>query len=268
LAVTALLLLGGVLLLLPRPESPQTVRADATIPTLDDGVLTVGAAPTSPYSFSGPEGPTGFDVDIVLEVARRLGLEPQLVPTEEGDPFSSLVEGHADVVVAGAPITVELEGRVNLSEPYVQVLQALVVNADARPDLTGLDDLAEGDDVAVVEGSTGHAWATSALEPEAMEVLPYPDVEDAAVALAAGAVDALIVDEVEAMTAMEDRESLRVLETVPTGAGLGIGVDPRNGALLTAVNRALADMAEDGTYDRIYDRYRVALPPGGRITGR
>jgi polar amino acid transport system substrate-binding protein len=267
LAVTALLLLGGVLLFLPRPESPQTVRADATIPTLDDGVLTVGAAPTSPYSFSGPEGPTGFDVDLAREVARRLGLESRLVPAE-GDPFSSLEEGQADVVVAGAPITAELEGRVNLSEPYVWVLQAFVVNADARPDLTALDDLAEGDDVAVVEGSTGHGWATSALEPEAMEVLPYPDVEDAAVALAAAAVDALIVDEVEAMTAMEDRESLRVLETVPTGAGLGIGVDPRNGALLTAVNRALADMAEDGTYDRIYDRYRVALPPGGRITGR
>jgi len=266
LAVTALLFLGGILLLLPRPETPITVgRASAEVATLEDGMLAVGAAPTSPYSFSGPEGPTGFDVDIVLEVARRLGLESRLVPAE-GDPFSSLEEGQADVVVAGAPITAELEGRVNLSEPYVRVLQAFVVNADARPDLAALDDLAEGDDVAVIEGSTGHAWAISALEPEAIEVGSYPDVGAAAVALAAGAVDALIVDEVQAMAATDARESLRILETVPTGAGLGIAVDPRNGDLLTAVNEALADMAADGTYDRIYDRYRVALPPGGRIT--
>jgi polar amino acid transport system substrate-binding protein len=235
------------------------------VATLEDGMLTVGAAPTPPYSFSGPEGPIGFDVDIVLEVARRLGLESRLVPAE-GDPFSSLEGSQADVVVAGAPITAELEGRVNLSEPYVRVLQAFVVNADARPDLTALDDLTEGDDVAVIEGSTGHAWAISALEPEAIEVGSYPDVEAAAVALAAGAVDALIVDEVQAMVATDARESLRILETVPTGAGLGIAVDPHNGDLLTAVNEALADMAVDGTYDRIYDRYRVALPPGGRIT--
>jgi ABC-type amino acid transport substrate-binding protein len=266
LAVTGLLVLGGIFLLLPRPETPLTVeRAAAGVTTLEDGVLTVGAAPTSPYSLSGPEGPTGFEVDVAREVARRLGMEPRLVPVE-GDPFSPLVEGRADVVVAGAPISVELEGRVNLSEPYVRVLQALVVNADARPDLTELDDLAEGDDVAVVESTTGQAWATSALKPEAIEIRPFPDVEAAAVALAAGAVDALVVDEVEAMAASDARESLRILEKVPTGAGLGIAVDPRNGALLTAVNRALADMAVDGTYDRIYDRFRVALPPGGRIT--
>ncbi len=266
--MTGLLLLGGIFLLLPRPETPVPVeRAAAAVPTLEEGILIVGAAPTSPYSFSGPEGPTGFDVDIAREVARRLGLEPRLVAAEGGDPFSALVEGQADVVVAGAPITLELEDQVNLSQPYVRVLQAGVANVDTRPDLTGLADLAEGDDVAVVEGTTGHAWATSALEPEAVEVLPYPDLDAAAVAVAAGAVDALIVDEVEAMTATEDRESLRVLETVPTGAGLGIAVDPRNGDLLTAINRALADMAADGTYDRIYDRYRVALPPGGRITG-
>jgi ABC-type amino acid transport substrate-binding protein len=265
--VTALLLLGGIFLLLPRPETPTTVgRATATVPTLQDGVLTVGAAPTSPYSILGPEGPTGFDVDIAGEVARRLGLEPRLVPAEGSDPVSSLVGGEVDVVVAGAPITAELEGQVNLSEPYVRVLQAFVVNADARPDLAALQKLAEGDDVAVVEGTTGQGWATSALKPEAIEVRPYRDVEAAAVALAAGAVDALIVDEVDAMAATDARQSLRIVETVPTGAGLGIAVDPRNGALLAAVNRALADMAADGRYDRIYDRYRVALPPGGRIT--
>lgn len=266
--MTGLLLLGGFFLLLPRPETPSAVgRSAATVRTLEEGVLTVGAVPTSPYSLSGPEGPTGFDVDIAREVARRLGLEFRLLAAKLDDPFSSLVEGRADVVVAGAPITVELEGLVNLSEPYMRVLQALVVNADVRPDLTGLDDLVEGDDIAVVDGTTGHAWAASALEPEAIGVTPYPDLEAAAVALAAGAIDALIADEAEAMVATDDRESLRVLETVPTGAGLGIAVDPGNGALLTAVNRALADMAVDGTYDRIYDRFRVALPPAGRITG-
>lgn len=257
-------MVGAFILLFPRPERPVE-RASAEVHTIEDGVLSARVAPAPPYSTPLPSGPVGFDVDVVKEVARRLGLEVRLA-TEGGDPFAPLVERRADVVMAGAPISDDLESRVNLSEPYVRVLQALVVNADVRPDLAGVADLAEGDEVAVVEGSTGHAWATGALEPEAIELDPYPYVDAAAVALAAGAVDALVTTEVDAMTAAGSRPSLRIAETLPTGEGLAIAVDPQNGALLTAVNKALADMAADGTYDRIYDRYDAALPPGGRIT--
>ena len=239
--------------------------ARAVAPTIDDGVLTVWAAPAAPYSLAGTDGPFGFDVDLVTEVARRLGLEARIVPAH-ADPFAALEDRLADVVVAAAPISVDLEARVNLTEPYVRVLQAVVVNVDARPDLEGLEDLGEGDDVAVVEGSTGQSWAVSTLQPEAVQLDAYPDVEAGAVALTAGTVDGLVVDEADAMAAARTRPSLRIVDTVPTGAGLGIAVDPRNGALLDAINQALGAMVADGTYDRIYDRFGSALPPGGRIT--
>lgn len=258
-------MVGAFILFFPRPER-NVEQARAEIHTIEDGVLTVGAVPAPPYSIPGAAGPMGFEVDLVTEVARRIGLEARMMPAEQGDPFASLVARDSDVVVAGTAITDELESRVNLSETYLRLLQAVVVNADVRPDLAGLDDLVEGDEVAVIEGSTGHAWATTSLEPEAIELDPYPNVEAAAVALAAGAVDALLATEVEAMAAAGARPSLRVAETVPTGEGLGIAVDPENGALLAAVNEALADMAADGTYDRIFDRHEATLPPGGRIT--
>lgn len=257
-------MVGAFILLFPRAERPVE-QASAEVQTIEEGVLTVGAVPAPPFSIPGTAGPVGFDVDLAREVARRLGLEARLT-SGEGDPFAPLVARRADVVVAGAPITDDLESRVNLSAPYVRVLQALVVNADVRPDLAGLADLGEGDEVAVVEGSPGHVWATSALEPEAIEIDPYADLDAAAVALAAGAVDALVTTEVDAQAAAGSRPSLRIAETVPTGQGLAIAVDPQNAALLTAVNEALGDMAADGTYDRIYDRYESTLPPGGRIT--
>ena len=235
------------------------------VPTLYEDVLTVWVAPASPYSLAGANDPFGFDIDLATEVARRLGLEARIVPAH-GDPFAALEDRLTDVVMAGAPISVELETRVNLSQPYVRVLQALVVNGEARPDIRGLDDLAEGDQVAVAEDTTGQAWAVATLEPHALGLQPYDDVEAAAVALAAGRVDGLLVDEADAIAAARARPSLLIVETVPTGAGLGIAVDPRNGTLLDAVNEALLAMAADGTYDRIYDRYEAALPPGGRIT--
>ena len=202
---------------------------------------------------------------MVSEVARRLGLEARILPAT-GDPLTALEEGFADVSVAGARISVELEARVNLSQPYLRVVQGLVVNADVRPDLKGLGDLVQGDDVAVVEGSTGHAWAAATLEPEAFDLRPYPDAEGAVEALTAGAIDAALIDEAEGVAAVRVRPVLRMAETVPTGAGLGIAVDPRNDALLHAINEALLAMTADGTYDMVYDRYQRALPPSGRIT--
>lgn len=259
------MLIGGAVVLLPRPEPSTTVgRTGPAAPTLEEGVLTVGVAPTPPYSIPGAQGPVGFDVDVVREVASRLGLGTRIVPAGE-DPFALLQDGGADVA-AGARISAELEERVNLSDPYLRVLQALAVNRDARPDLDGLDDLGEGDEVAVVEGSTGHAWATAALQPDAIVLRPYRTLEAAAVALAAGSVDGLIADEAAAMAALEGRPSLLIVDAVPTGTGLGIAVDPGNGRLLAAVNEALVGIAADGTYDRLYDRYGSALPPGGRIT--
>jgi hypothetical protein len=52
----------------------------------------------------------------------------------------------------------------------------------------------------------------------------------------------------------------------PLPGELGIALDPRHGALPSAINDALAVMGADGAHDRPYDRCEVVLPPGGRIT--
>jgi ABC-type amino acid transport substrate-binding protein len=118
-----------------------------------------------------------------------------------------------------------------------------------------------------VPGSAGEVWARTHLEPLAVDLVEFPTSRDAAVALAAGAVDAVVADEVAAMAQTSSRESLRVVETPVTGEGMAMAVDPANPILLDAVNDVLGDIVADGTYDRLYDRYGDALPVGGRITG-
>jgi ABC-type amino acid transport substrate-binding protein len=259
---------AGALLLIPRPEEPSLPVADSgeRPVTLEKGILTAGAAVTPPFVSPAPGGVSGFDVDLIAEIARRLELRLRLVRDEARDPYADLVAGRLDVVVAAARITPELEERVNLSEAYFRVRQAVVVNLAARPELTGLAGLTEGDLVGVVEGSTAHAWAVAHLAPTAIAVQPYPDAGQVALALATGAVDAVIVDELTAEAEAASRESFQVLETIATGEGIGIAVDPGNPGLLAAVNGALAELVADGTYDRLYDRYAGSLPAGGRVT--
>jgi putative glutamine transport system substrate-binding protein len=74
------------------------------------------------------------------------------------------------------------------------------------------------------------------------------------------------VDELSALAVASSRPELAVVETIATGEGLGIAVDPGNPDLLNAVNQALEALVADGTYDEIFDRYAASLAPGGRIT--
>ena len=54
------------------------------------------------------------------------------------------------------------------------------------------------------------------------------------------------------------------MQTIDTGERYGFAVDPQNPELLSALDDALAEIKEDGTYQRLYDRFEQ-LPPGGNI---
>ena len=76
---------------------------------------------------------------------------------------------------------------------------------------------------------------------------------------------AVINDEPTALAEIEARgDTLELVERIDTGETYGIAVDPNNEPLLEAINQALAEMIEDGTYQEIYDRYQD-LPPGGSV---
>jgi polar amino acid transport system substrate-binding protein len=138
-----------------------------------------------------------------------------------------------------------------------------VVNAEQSPDLRSTDDLSAGDSVAVQRGTTGETWARENL-PEGVRVRSFPEAPDTYTALEAGNVTAVIFDEPSAVTEAEQREALAVVQTIDTGERYGFAVDPRNDALLSALNNALAEIKEDGTYQRLYDRFEQ-LPQGGNI---
>lgn len=269
LTVVAVAVVAGVILLIPRqegPPAPVAVSGGGMPPTLENGVLMAGTAPAPPFVSVAPGSVSGFAVDLVTEVARRLGLRLRFVEADPADPYAALALGELDVVVSAARTTPELEERVNLTDPYYRVRQAVVVNHDVRPDLAGVAGLGEGDQVGVVEGSTAQAWVLAHLAPSAIGVRTFADADQAAIGLEAGAVDAVILDETSAGTEAAPRMSLQIVETIVTGEGLAIAVDPGNPVLLDAVNDVLSELVDDGTYDRLYDRYGESLPAGGRIT--
>lgn len=245
--------------------SPTDVDAPAApLRTVTDGTLTVAAdVPYPPFAY---EDLTGFDLELARAIAAKLDLRPRTEDVPFFDMFDRLAGGEFDIAMAAASISPELEAVINFSQPYFHVRQALVVDPVFRPQIVGTGELGAGDSVAVLDDSTGQAWAREHLEPAGVELPSYPDPDSASEGMAAGVVDALLVDELSALAATSSRPEFAIVETFATGEGFGIAVDPGNPDLLDAVNEALGAVVADGTYDRIYDRYAGSLPPGGRIT--
>ncbi|HWC13250.1 MAG TPA: basic amino acid ABC transporter substrate-binding protein [Actinomycetota bacterium] len=235
--------------------------------TKNEGRLTVGSdIPYPPFEFRKGGKLTGFDIDIIKEVGTRLGLEvtdDDIKDTSFDTIFSQLAGGAFDVVIAASTITPEREKEVNFSDPYYNAQQSLTVNTNERSDIKSIEDLGEGDVVGVQNGTTGKKYAQENV-PEGVQIRSFPEGPDGYTALEAGQVDAVINDEPTAIAEIAERPGLELVQTLETGEAYGIAVDPSNEPLLEAINQALADMIEDGTYEEIYSRY-PDLPPGGNV---
>lgn len=249
-------------------ETTETTE-EAAFETVNEGVLTVGSdIPFPPFEYREGDDLTGFDVELVEEIASRLGLESvEWTPTAFETIFTQLATGRFDMIASATTITDEREELINFTDPYYRAQQALIVNSEATPDIQSTADVGEGHTIAVQRGTTGEAWARENLEPQGAEIRSFPQAPDTYIALESGNVQGVIFDEPSAVEEAANREGLEVVEAIDTGENYGLGVNPENEALLDEVNRVLAEMIEDGGYQEIYDRWFPDAPAGSVAEG-
>jgi polar amino acid transport system substrate-binding protein len=258
----------------PTGETGAPTGATATGPTgetgvpsfttLQDGVLQVGSCLDYP-PFETVKGgkEVGFDVDMVEEIASRLGLTVEWIRADFDTIFTAVAGGQFDMVAAASTITDEREQTVDFSDSYFNSRQALVVNTNETPDLTSTDGLESGDVVGVQKGTTGAQWARQNLVPNGIQLQTFTSATDGLRALEGGAMTAFVADEPFVAEAIADLPSLDVVEGIDTGEKYGFAFSPDNPGLRDAVNAMLADMISDGTYAQIYETWfpGAPLPP-------
>jgi polar amino acid transport system substrate-binding protein len=256
--LVVLMLVGSTCRRTPSPaESPSFT-------TLREGVLTVGSnIPFRPFEFEEDGELTGFDVELVAEIASRLDLEPTWVDTRFRTMFTELASSRFDLVASATTITADREKTVDFSDHYYNSRQSLVVNMEETPNLESTDDLKAGDVVAVQQTTTSELWANENLEPRGVKVRSFVEALDPYTALEAGHVTGVIFDEPSAVEEAKKRPQLEVVEIIDTGEKYGFAFNSDNDALRDSVNRVLREMITDGTYAEIFGRYfpSVNVPP-------
>jgi polar amino acid transport system substrate-binding protein len=227
--------------------------------TLEDGVLQVGNCLDYPPFESVENGDeVGFDIDLVEEVASRLGLTVDWIKADFDTVFTAVAGNQFDMVAAAATITEEREQVVDFSVPYFNSLQSLTVNTQETPDITTTDQLGEGDVVAAQKGTTGKIWATENLVPQGVEIKTFQSATDMFRDLEAGNVTGVVNDKPASVGIIKDLPSLSVVQDIDTDEHYGFAFSPSNPGLRDAMNAAFAQVVADGTYVEIYDKY---FPP-------
>lgn len=231
--------------------------------TIDAGVLKVGSdIPYEPFEGGDPPDYEGFDIDIVNEIADRLDLEVEYVDTPFDTIFRDVAQGKFDMVASASTITAERERTVAFSDPYFQADQSLMVKEGSE--IESVDDL-EGRTIGAQRGTTGAAYAED--ETGADTVRTYPEIGDAFSALQNEQIEAVINDFAISKFAEDARPELVVIERIPTEENYGLAFNQDSTELIDAVNEALQEMKDDGTYGEIYIEWFDEDPPETILAG-
>jgi polar amino acid transport system substrate-binding protein len=218
--------------------------------------LSVGSDIPYPPFEQGKSGHyTGFDIELMEAIGKKIGREPEFHDTSFETIFRDVAQGKFDAVISAATIKPEREKVVDFSNPYYLSEQALLVK-EGSP-FKELKEL-EGKTVGVQQGTTGQELAKE--EIGGAEIRPYPEGPDAITALKAGTVDGVVIDAPVAENA-EQAGGVEIAEKIPTEEEYGIAVAQGNTELLEEINKGLEEVEKDGTYTKIFKKWFHFEPP-------
>ena len=219
-----------------------------------------------PYGYQDENGEyVGFDLDLAAEVCARNGWELVKKPINWDSKDMELETELIDCIWNGFTINGR-EDKYTWSTPYVDNSQVVVVGKDSG--IASYADLA-GKIVAVQAGSSALAALTEnedgsneeniALAESFEKLVEVPDYNTAFMNLEAGAVDAIAMDIGVAQYQLEQRgDAFVILDGTLAAEQYGIGFKLGNTELRDAVQKTLDEMAADGTFAKIAEKWGLA----------
>jgi len=229
---------------------------------LDDavrrGVLKVGTTPTYvPFEMTDKQGRiVGFEVDLLQAMSRALGVELELVAVPYTELLSGLMARKFDLIGSGMTVTQERNLKLNFSDSFIVVGQTVLLHPRLAGKVASIEDLDEaGYRIATTEGTTAQAAAQRFLGAARLSSFATP--EEGVRQVVSGVADAFIHDAPYNLIAMTrpENQALLALEQPFTYEPLAFGLKKGDYDSLNWINHFLNQVAQDGTYDRLYDKW-------------
>lgn len=226
--------------------------------------LVIGYTLYEPMNYKNEKGELiGFDTDLAKAVCEKLGYTPKFQLIDWSNKYLELDSGNIDVIWNGFTANVtdsdgkKRSDKVDFTYAYLVNEQCVVIKASNAETLKDEASL-QGKKGSAEEGSAGEGLAQGFLG-ESGTYIGKTSQMDTLTELKSGTVDFVVVDKVLAskVVGKGDYKDLMIVESIqiePEVYAIGL----KKGSELTEkINKALEELAADGTIMEIAERYKL-----------
>ena len=197
---------------------------------------------------------TGFEVELVPMIGEKVGVKMVAKNIPWDTIFAGLANGQYDGVASGVSVTEDRKKTMDFSTPILEAGQVIIVKKAST--VSGIDDI-KGLKVGVQIGTTGDL----VLDDYDVVRKQYDDIGLALQDMLNGNIDACVCDSLIAsdfvLANPNYKDKLKVAGSAFTQEDIAIAVKKGNKELLDLINKGLAELKADGSYDKLKAKWNL-----------
>lgn len=192
----------------------------------------------------------GFDIDLMEEVAKRMGVTVEWVDM----PFDSLIaavqEGKIDMAISAFNYTEERDQQIDFSEAYYTSEDSFMV-LDTFAGTIGKPEDVANFKIGVQSGTTQDGWLTDNLVTPGLlkeeNLFRYDRVDQAALDLKSGRIDVLMSDYVPAQALAQQQGGMKIIyHGVLSSGPVNMVIPDGDAELKTELDTIIKALADEG----------------------
>lgn len=192
----------------------------------------------------------GFDIDLIDEVAKRAGFEPQILSMGLDGLIPALMSGSIDVAVSALTITPERAAKVDFTNPYYESGLSIMARKDDAS-IKGVKDL-ENKVLCAEIGSSGSVFMSKI---KGAKIRTFNSAGEAFLQGPRGHRQRQAVNEYFLTQKASANLNLREVPGVLKAENYGFAIRKGDDKLRARLDKVLDEIRADGTYDKIYAKW-------------
>ncbi len=222
-----------------------------------------------PYEFIKDGKFVGFDIDLMSEIAKKIGAEVTYQNMEFDGVVGAVLSGTCDLAISGLTITPKRAETVAFSVPYINAAQFLIVRTDEKA-INGstkakLDKQLEGKKIGVVTGFTGQKYVEGDASLKYAKIknaksAVFDNVSLAVAALRNKSIDVIVMDDVVAQkvcAVSSNKGAIKAIEVPLTVEKYAVAINKNNTDLKNKVDGAMKALIADGTVKKLLAKWEI-----------
>ncbi|ELD5361886.1 basic amino acid ABC transporter substrate-binding protein [Campylobacter coli] len=217
--------------------------------------LKLGTAPNyKPFNYKQDSKLTGFDTDLVEEIAQKNGIEIVWVETNFDGLIPALKAGKIDMIASAMSATDERRQSVDFTKPYY-MSKNLYIKLKNNEALQTKTDL-EGKKIGVQLGTLQENTAKAIKD---VQVQSNKDLNIAVLALKNNKIDAILADQDTAKGFLaENPDLVSFYQETDGGEGFSFAFDKdKQKEVIEIFNKGIDEAKANGFYDSLVKKYEL-----------